>query len=131
MEHFADRHHLPQAQDVANVAAYAAQLQVAKPSGTGAGDQLARGARSYLRQCQRCHGPSGQGSDGKLIPRLTGQQYAYLLRQMHDAAEGRRPILTASHGRIVRALDKSQLEGISDYLSRALDKAPAVSSPTP
>lgn len=126
MEHFADRHHLPQPQDVANVAAYAAQLSPTSRSGIGPGGEgLGRGARVYIQRCQGCHGTLGQGDGGKLVPRLAGQQYAYLLRQLHDAAEGRRPTLTASHGRLVRALDKAQIEGVADYLSRSLDAAAA------
>jgi cytochrome c553 len=130
MEHFADRHHLPEAQDVANVAAYASQLQLTTRSAIGRGDQLARGARIYLRQCQSCHGALGQGSDGKLAPRLAGQQYAYLVRQLHDAADERRPTLSATHGRLARALDKAQLDGLADYLSRSLDP-PVPKQPSP
>lgn len=131
MEHFADRHHLPTAQDVADVAGYAAALRPTGKSATGRGDQLARGARVYIQQCQSCHGTLGQGSDGRLMPRLAGQQYAYLVRQMHDAAEGRRPTLSATHGRLVRAFDKAQIEGVADYLSRSLDGAGAPRTPAP
>jgi cytochrome c553 len=123
MEHFTDNHHLPQPEDVASVAAYAAQLKPAAMSGTGTGEQLAIGARTYFSQCQACHGTLGQGSDGRLVPRLAGQQYAYLVRQLHDAADGRRPNMSATHQRLMRGLDKAQIDGVSDYLSRSLDAA--------
>lgn len=131
MEHFADRHHLPRPQDVADVAAYAAQLRPSGASAIGNGEALNGGASLYFQRCQSCHGSLGQGSNGKLVPRLAGQQYAYLVRQLHDAAEGRRPGLSASHGRLVRGFDKAQIDGIADYLSRSLDTAAGASASKP
>lgn len=119
MENFADRHHLPDSQAIANVAAYAAQLY-APLGGVGDGKQLAVGARTYFAKCQACHGTLGQGSDARLVPRLSGQQYEYLVRQLHDTAEERRPNMSSAHQRLTQGMSKAEIDGVSDYLSRSL-----------
>jgi cytochrome c553 len=40
------------------------------------------GKVQFERACSGCHGPSGQGEDGRHIPALAGQRFAYLVRQM-------------------------------------------------
>ena len=121
MELFSDNHHLPEAQDVADVAAYAAQLQPTGASGVGAGDQVKLGADVYRERCQVCHGAKAEGSDGRLVPRLAGQQYAYLVRQLHDTADGRRPPMSAQHQRLTRKLEAAETDSVADYLSRLSD----------
>ena len=118
MELFSDTHHLPAAQDVADVAAFAAQSQPATASGVGAGDQLTLGATVYRERCQSCHGVKSEGSDARLVPRLAGQQYAYLVRQLHDTADGRRPPMSAQHKRLTRKLLAVETDSVADYLSR-------------
>lgn len=120
MEHFADRHHLPAAQDLTDVAAYAASLP-RFPTTTGIrGDSslLREGASVYFRVCEACHGPLGQGDSLRLRPRLAGQHYEYLLRQLTETAAGYRPGMDPAHVARLRALTPQQLEGVAGYLSR-------------
>jgi len=128
MENFADRHHLPTPQSIADVAAYAVQLRPVSMGGTGDGAELRVGVQTYFAQCQSCHGTLGQGSDGRLVPRLSGQQYAYLLRQLLDTADGRRPNMSSQHRRLLQQLDNAKIKGLSDYLSRVMDPDPSSSS---
>lgn len=51
-------------------------------------------------------------------PRLAGQHYRYLLRQLEDTAQKRRPGMDASHVDMLRRLSPAQLQGVADYLSR-------------
>src|SRR5690348_14025173 len=81
MENFADRHRIPDAQAIADVAAYVAQLDDPTPPGKGSGDLVAQGASVYVRRCEACHGASGQGDPDHGIPRIGGQHYEYLRRQ--------------------------------------------------
>ncbi|MCS6947194.1 MAG: c-type cytochrome [Steroidobacteraceae bacterium] len=129
MEHFADRHHLPTAQSVADVAAYVAELRSAPAPAGGNGENLAVGARSYFDKCSRCHGAAGHGDNARLIPRLAGQHYLYLVRQLYDGAEGRRPNMSRAHRRLLLSLDKASIEGIADYLSRMVDTRDAAPLP--
>ncbi len=119
MEHFADRRHLEDAQQVADVAAYAASLKPPVQVGsTGDGRYLAQGAAAWFRDCERCHGASGRGDGDKLLPVLGGQHRAYLERQMRDTVEGRRPNMDEGHAALLRRSAPADIAGMADYLSR-------------
>jgi cytochrome c553 len=118
MEHFTDDHHLTDAQAIADVAGYASELEWQRTRGVGSGEFVAHGQEVYLLQCKSCHGPKGEGDSEQLAPRLAGQHYEYLLRQLHDAVEGRRPNFPQSHIRLLAKLDRDDFVGVADYLSR-------------
>lgn len=119
MEPVMDGHLLRTAQDLADVAAHAAALRARTPPGIGQGTYLEQGTRLYATRCRACHGDSGGGrEEDALAPRLGGQHYAYLLRQFHDALDGRRPQLAQSHDQYLRDLDREGLQGLADFLSR-------------
>ena len=119
MERYADRHVLGNPQAIADVAAYVSQMDRDAPRGVGAGDLVERGAAVYAAQCAECHGASGEGDGEKLIPRIAGQHYKYLLRQMYDAVDGRRPNFSRSHVRLLKRLERDDFVGLADVLSRA------------
>jgi cytochrome c553 len=120
MRNFTDRHHLPGAQELTDVAAYVAQLPRFPPSAKGIGDgrNLGEGASVYFRSCERCHGPLGQGNVLLRRPRLAGQHYAYLLRQLQETAARQRPGMDRSHVDLLEQISPEQMSGVSDYLSR-------------
>jgi cytochrome c553 len=118
MEHFADTPYVIATQDLADVADYISSL---KPTGPGVGadgEQVAHGARVYAQRCASCHGEQGGGDKLKAYPRLAGQHYPYVLRQLHDAVEGRRPNFSKAHLRLLASLERDDYVGIADYLSR-------------
>jgi cytochrome c553 len=119
MDRYADKHVLPDAQAIADVAAYTASLDRRTPRGTGWGGNLALGKQVYAAQCRSCHGAAGEGNGKELIPRVAGQHYEYVLRQLYDAVDGRRPNFSRSHVRLLGKLDRDQLLGVADALSRA------------
>jgi cytochrome c553 len=120
MQNFTDRHHLPGAQDLTDVAAYVAGLPRFPPTGKGIGEgtALGVGASVYFQKCERCHGPLGQGSLLLRRPRLAGQHYGYLLRQLQETAADRRPGMDRAHVERLRGLSPEELRGVADYLSR-------------
>jgi len=120
MQYFTDRHFLAGAQDVTDVAAYVASLPRFPATATGIGDgtSLNEGARMYFRQCEQCHGPLGQGDLLRRRPRLAGQHYVYLLRQLEETAADLRPGMDDSHVDMLRKLSAAELRGVADYLSR-------------
>lgn len=118
MENFADRHRIPDAQAIADVAGYVSQLEDPSPAGLGSGELVGHGASVYVRRCESCHGTSGQGNPDRVIPRIAGQHYEYLRRQMYDAVDGRRPGFPPSHIRLLAQLDRDDIAGVADYLSR-------------
>jgi cytochrome c553 len=120
MQFFTDRHHLPGPQELTDVAAYVASLPRFPRTGTGIGDgtSLGEGASVYFRECERCHGPLGQGDLLSRRPRLAGQHYRYLLRQLEDTTQQRRPGMDAAHVHMLQRMSPAQLRGVADYLSR-------------
>jgi cytochrome c553 len=118
MEEHADQHHLETPQDLADVAAYVAQLDGGQMRGKGDGIHADDGAKIFGAKCASCHGPSGTGDAQNAVPRLGGQHYGYLVRQMYDAVDGRRPTLQAVHPRKIEPLDFEQVRAVADYLSR-------------
>jgi cytochrome c553 len=118
MEHASRMGHLAGGQDLADVAAFVSTLPRGFGPGHGDGSNLGVGAATYFDRCERCHGPLGEGDAERGIPRLSGQHYAYLFRQFFDAVEERRPNMGALHLDLMRPLERAQIDGISDYLSR-------------
>ena len=128
MEERANRAHLVDTQEVADVAVYVSDLNPSSPPGMGEGTELAAGAALYETRCKSCHAQDGAGDGAKTVPRLAGQHYAYLMRQMYDAVDGRRPTLQRHHSERLEPLDFEQVRALSDYLSRL---KPSGDAPTP
>jgi len=120
MQHFTDQHHLATTQELTDVAAYASSLPRSPMplDNIGDGSSLGEGASVYFRVCDACHGPLGEGDALHLRPRLAGQRYAYLLRQLTETAAGGRPGMDPAHVKRLRDLTPQQIRGVADYLSR-------------
>lgn len=118
MEHFADRHHLVDSQSIMDVASYIHDLTPDVPPGVGDGQLVEHGSELYSERCKGCHGLSGEGSAAKMIPRIAGQHYEYLMRQIYDAVDGRRPNMSRAHVKMFARLQRDDIVGLSDFLSR-------------
>jgi len=129
MEGMADQHHLAGPQDIADVAVYVSALESKGAHELGSGEFVAVGQAIYLEQCQSCHGAHAEGDARNAIPRLAGQHYGYLMRQMYDAVDGRRPTLPRSHSQRIKPLDFQQVRGLADFLARLPDRPSPVSKP--
>ena len=111
--------HLGAAQDIADVSSYLNQLSRAQGNGVGNGEQLVQGAGLYAANCGSCHGAGGEGDGNEGVPMLAGQHYGYLVRQMYDAVDGRRPTLRQIHSRRIAPLDFEEVRAVADFLSRS------------
>jgi len=105
-------------QDIVDVAAFASGLPPVSGGNVGSGEHVVHGGELFRQACARCHGADAEGDDLQRVPKLAGQSYGYLLRQLHDALEGRRPDFLPGNVHRRAALDRDDLEGVSDYLSR-------------
>jgi cytochrome c553 len=76
------------------------------------------GKAVFDERCAACHGPTGAGSDAKNIPWLAAQSFQYLLREMYNTVDGRRPNLAGLHSRLFRKFEREDFVGVADYLSR-------------
>jgi cytochrome c553 len=124
MEHFADTPYVIVTQDVADIADFISSLKPAGPGVPGDGEQVEHGADVYQRSCASCHGSHGEGDRLNAYPRLAGQHYPYLLRQLHDGVEGRRPNFSLAHVKVLAQLDPDDFADIADYLSRLTPSQP-------
>jgi cytochrome c553 len=118
MEHFTDDHHLSGLQDIADVAAYVSRLPPTHSSALRGGEEMKKAAEIYAGRCASCHGDAGEGNNVKRYPRLAGQHPEYLLEQLQEAAEGRRPHFPPAHIRLLQSVNRTDFVGIADYLSR-------------
>lgn len=110
--------HLGAAQDIADVSSYLSMQPRPKINGTGNGEQLAQGAGLYAAYCVSCHGAAAEGDGKGAVPLLAGQHYGYLMRQMYDAVDGRRPTLSQLHSKRIEPLNFEQVRAVADFLSR-------------
>lgn len=125
MKHFSDTSHLAYSQEIADVASYIASLPVNPPSAAIPGAAVARGMNVYARQCERCHGPSGEGDAEGFVPRIAAQHAAYLQRQLQEARVGRRESMVRSHAHFAKDLSETDRIAVTQYLAGS----PAFSSP--
>ena len=104
--------------DIADVAAYLADLPPAEKVSTGPGTLIARGEQLYRATCQSCHGEAAVGKNDLGIPSLHGQHYRYLSWQISNLARGHRfnspPDLTL----LLQYTPPEDIEALADYLSR-------------
>lgn len=105
-------------QGIADVTAYIASLPVDPNPGTGSGKNSASGKRIYQQHCQQCHGDKALGNNKNFYPRLKGQHYAYLLRQLEWIGNGYRKNANPVMVDRVKTLSKAELSAVADYLSR-------------
>jgi len=84
----------------------------------GDGRALHEGQVVYYRECAACHGRLGEGDLRTLRPRLAGQHYLYLLKQLYDTASLTRPGMDADHVKRISALSDAERAAVADYLSR-------------
>jgi cytochrome c553 len=105
-------------QALSDVAAYIETLPIPADNGTGPGVDLKRGEEIYVEQCLRCHGVAGEGMAEAFYPRLAGQHYRYLVRQIIDIAGGRRGNANPDMAQVVAILSAKDIASVADYISR-------------
>lgn len=124
MEAIASRHELQNAQDFADVAGFIAAMPIANATDYGSAQHADAGRVAYQRDCASCHGDAGQGNAQKLVPRLAGQHYTYLLNQIDAMIGGYRSNAGQSHEQAVTRLTDHEITGVADYLARLNVRGP-------
>ena len=119
MTPFANEALLGGAQGIADVAGYIASLPMTPAPEYGNGNNLSQGGSLYRAGCARlCHGKNGEGHNQKLKPRIQGQHYTYLVRQMKLIRDGQRKDAHKTMVRKIKRRSDEELEAMADYLSR-------------
>jgi cytochrome c553 len=118
MNAFAARHHLEGAQDLADVAAYVSSLPVQPTTAHGPGKYAGFGRQAYERACQSCHGKTAAGDQKAGVPRLAGQHYGYLVKQIEMMIAGERRNVNVDHPKLLDTLTGEEISGVADFLAR-------------
>ena len=105
-------------QGLEDVSEYIAQLPPNQSPGKGDGLDIATGKKLFDEKCMACHGSEGQGNAEAFFPKLQGQHYAYLLRQLKWIRDGRRKNANPAMLALIKDMDDETLAKISDYISR-------------
>ncbi len=106
------------AQGIEDVAGYIASLPVNPNPGKGDGKQLELGKKLFLEKCAACHGQMGEGNAEAYFPRIQGQHYAYLVRQLQWIRDGRRKNGNPEMLALIKDIDDNEFRAIADYVSR-------------
>lgn len=116
-------------QAIADVAAYIETLPMTHDNGTGPGTNLKIGKQLYQEHCVECHGVNGEGDAERFYPRIHGQHYRYLLRQIEWIRDGKRR--NANEGMVekIKGFSQEDLEAVTDYVSRIRPPAELLAKP--
>lgn len=115
---FAQSAYLQGAQAIADIAAYVARLPMVPNNAVGQGDNLAKGEQIYKDNCVKCHGKKGEGNNEEYYPRIQGQHYEYILRQMQWIKTGKRRNADKKMTKQIEGFSASDLAAVADYTSR-------------
>jgi len=112
-------------QDMADLAAYYAQ-QTGKVGSIDAatvagGEKIYRGgnAETGVAACMACHGPSGKGNPQANMPKLSGQQSAYVLDRLKRFKLGDHSGNSNSQimEDVAKRMSESEMQAVANYVS--------------
>jgi len=84
----------------------------------GSGEHLRVGQELYAHICAACHGIDGRGEQGNRAPRIAGQHYPYLRRQIEAAANLHKDLAPPEMTSALRGMRPQEKDALADYISR-------------
>ncbi len=102
----------------AALASYLSSLQPNPEPVMGSGTHLRVGQEIYTHICAACHGSDGGGESGNRVPRIAGQHYPYLRRQIEIAANLHRDLAPPEMTSALRGMNDAEKDSLADYVSR-------------
>lgn len=109
-------------QDIADLAAYLSTLPSPPDNARGEGKALSRGETRYRKDCVACHGNQAEGIADKFFPRLAGQHYPYLRRELTMIRDGLRRNGHPTMDKVVKSYSDDDIAAVADYMSRLRGK---------
>lgn len=107
--------------DIVSLASYLAGLDSNPHPVNGSGKHLRVGQEIYEHICAACHGADGRGQAANRVPRIAGQHYPFLRRQIDVAAalhKDRAPLEMTS---ALRGMQNQEKDALADFISRLGD----------
>lgn len=105
-------------QQIADVAAYLAQLPMNPSNGVGPGNDLEHGEQLYKDNCVECHGEKGEGDNEEHIPALAGHHFNYLMREFDMIRANTRKNADSKMVKQIRGFSPRDQAAVLDYASR-------------
>ena len=106
------------AQALADLAEYISKLPMIPNNSVGYGSDQEVAVKLYKDNCEQCHGQNGEGDADKYYPRIHGQHYSYLERQLHWIKNGKRRNADKKMVKQIQKFSYRELQLIADYVSR-------------
>jgi cytochrome c553 len=100
------------------IADYLSGLDANPKPVTGSGEHLRLGQELYAHICAGCHGDGGRGQPGNRVPRIAGQHYPYLRRQIEAGADLHKDLAPPEMTSALRAILPKEKDALADYISR-------------
>lgn len=103
---------------VVTLARYLATLEPDPHPVQGSGKHLRVGQELYAHICAACHGAEGTGDAGNRVPRIAGQHYPYLRRQVDAVASSHKELAPPEMISALRSMRPQEMDALADYISR-------------
>jgi cytochrome c553 len=114
--------------DIVAVASYLSGMEVNPKPVTGSGDHLRVGQELYSQICAACHGDDGEGQAGDRVPRIGGQHYPYLRREIELASDLHKDLAPPEMTSALRSMRPEEKDALADYVSRLGSSEPQLES---
>jgi len=101
-----------------DIASYLNNVPATAAVETGDGAHIGLGRGIYHEQCASCHREDARGGDDGFVPALRGQNFPYLVSQIHKLAEGHRHNVDENLVRFLKSFETGDINAVADYLSR-------------
>jgi cytochrome c oxidase subunit 2 len=100
------------------LAAYLSGLDANPNPIKGSGDHLRVGQELFVHICAACHGIDGRGDPVNRVPRIAGQHFPYLERQIEAAAGLHKDLSPPEMTGALRSMLPQEQDALADYISR-------------
>jgi cytochrome c553 len=118
-------------QNIVALASYLSALDANPNPVKGSGQHLRVGQELYTHICAACHGVDGRGDAANRVPRIAGQQYPYLSRQIEAAAALHKDLAPPEMTSALRGMPPQEKEALADYITRLGSSQPLLDSNRP
>jgi len=109
-------------QAIADVTAYIQNLPMNPDNGKGkwaeGTPEFNNGKKLYSENCVKCHDKNGQGNGSRFYPRIEGQQYNYMLRQLKWMRDGKRRNANKDMVKQAKEFSDKEIQMVVNYVSR-------------
>jgi cytochrome c553 len=116
------------ANNIVALADYLSGLDANPRPVNGSGEHLRIGQELYAHICAACHGADGRGEQSNRAPRIAGQHYPYLRRQIEEAATLHKDLAPPEMTSALRGMRPQEKDALADYISRLGNSATLLDS---